>query len=185
MSDDTTTLEPPVTIESVVAELDHLTPALPMSTDAAPGIETSDRIVVFELCGAVYGCALEHVSEVQRIPAMTRLPNTPEWLFGVSNLRGEVVSIVDWRAFFDLPEAGVNPHRRVLILRSLQEDLRVGVIVDKLIGLRTSSELHPANSQSTGGIDRYLRGVSTIQALTIGLIDVEQWIASDELRQFG
>ena len=185
MSDDTFTLEPPDTIESVVAELDRLTPAMPLSADAVPRVETSDRIVVFELCGSVYGCSLEHVSEVQRIPAMTRLPNTPEWLCGVSNLRGEVVSIVDWRAFFDLPEAGVNPHRRVLILRSLQEELRVGVIVDKLIGLRTSGELHPASTHSSGGIDRYLRGVSTIQALTIGLIDVEQWIASDELRQFG
>ena len=185
MSNDTSTLEPPATIESVVAELDRLTPALPQSADAAPGVESSDRIVVFELCGSVYACALEHVSEIQRVPSMTRLPNTPDWLMGVSNLRGEVVSIVDWRAFFDMPEAGVNPHRRVLILRSLQEELRVGVIVDKLIGLRTSGERHPATSQSSGGINGYLRGICTIQALTIGLIDVEQWLSSDELRQFG
>lgn len=188
MSSVSSPLEPQITIESVVAELDRLTPAMAVESSPSPVESKSVRILVFELGGSVYGCPLEHAAEVQRLPAVTRLPHMPGWLNGVANLRGEVVSIVDLRAFFGLPAAAADPHRRLLILRSLTEDLRVGVIIDKLIGLRNQGELHSAHGARSRGasdaISDYLQGVCLVPPWTVGLLDVEKWLNSAELRQF-
>lgn len=184
MSTESSALDPLITIESVVAELDRLTPAMEVESSLPQAESKTTRILVFELGGSVYGCPLEHAAEVQRIPAVTRLPNMPSWLTGVANLRGEVVSIVDLRAFFDLPADAADPHRRLLILRSLTEEIRVGVIIDKLIGLRNQGELHAAHRPSDA-IAAYLEGVCVVPPWTVGLLDVEKWLNSDELRQFG
>jgi purine-binding chemotaxis protein CheW len=188
MSSESSTLDPQITIESVVAELDRLTPAMAVESSPSPAVSKSARILVFELGGSVYGCPLEHAAEVQRLPAVTRLPHMPGWLSGVANLRGEVVSIVDLRTFFDLPAAAADPHRRLLILRSLTEEMRVGVIIDRLIGLRNQGEVHSAHAtnarSSADAISPYLQGVCIVPPWTVGLLDVEKWLSSADLRQF-
>ncbi len=173
------------TVDAVVGEIDRLTPALVRAEHATEASREAGRVLVFELGGSTQACPLEHVAEVQRMPAVTALPNSPHWLSGVANLRGEVVSIVDLHSFFDLPAATSDSRRRVLILRSLKEDLRVGVIIDRLVGIRTQFEVQTGSiDSSTSEMNQYLSGVFVEDQKPIGVVDVERLLASPELRQF-
>ena len=80
--------------------------------------------------------AVEIVStpEVGYVPEITALPNLPNWAAGVSNVRGEIVSMVDLAVFLKYRERIEEPKRRRLIV--LQHgDMKAGIIVDAVFGI--------------------------------------------------
>jgi len=89
------------------------------------------KMVTFSLGGKDYGIDIMKVKEIAKYAQFTYVPNTPPYVRGVYNLRGEIISIVDLRIFFHLPvEKKINKAESVLILRL--EDYIIGVIVDSI-----------------------------------------------------
>jgi len=80
--------EPPLLLDDPLAEVDPGKPYLQ-----------------FILAGHDYAVGLTNVLEIGSPAAITPLPHVPEWLLGVSNLRGDILSVVDLRLFFGLPRA--------------------------------------------------------------------------------
>jgi purine-binding chemotaxis protein CheW len=89
------------------------------------------KMVTFSLGGKDYGIDIMKVKEIAKYAQFTYVPNTPPYVRGVYNLRGEIISIVDLRIFFHLPvEKKINKAESGLILRL--EDYIIGVIVDSI-----------------------------------------------------
>ena len=63
-----------------------------------------------------YGVEVLKVREIIRMPGITRMPNTPEYVEGIINLRGKVIPIISLRKRFGLVERENNSHTRIIIM---------------------------------------------------------------------
>lgn len=139
--------------------------------------EALTSLFVFGLAGARYGVRMSQVLEVQRVPATTKLPNVAPWSLGAANLRGDIVSVIDIRRFLNLPDVTAGERlQKLLVLRSLEQDLQVGLAVDRVFGLR---HVQPADIQPPSGhlpetIATYLMGTCEVDSQMVLVLDSEQ-----------
>lgn len=128
---------------------------------APAAADSEDRlsVVEFMLGYERYALATAWVREVVALRDITPLPGAPAFVAGLISVRGRVVSVVDLKAFFDLPAKGLPELNRVLVVGN--GDLEFGLLVDAVNGvseLRTR-ELQPALPTLTGVREEYLRGL--------------------------
>ena len=120
------------------------------------------RIEVIEFCLAYenYGIESSFVREVFPLTDLTRLPCTPAFVLGIINVRGEIVSVLDLKKFFDLPEKGLTDLNKVIILHS--DSMMFGILADVIIGARdvATSEIQPPLPTLTGVRAEYLMGIT-------------------------
>ncbi len=124
-----------------------------------PGEEL--EIVEFLLSREKYGVESRHVREVSPLRDYTPIPCAPPFVLGIVNVRGEILSIIDIRKFFDLPEQGLGDLNRVIILSS--GEMAFGILADAILGVRTIplEELNPPPPTFTGVRREYLKGIVT------------------------
>ena len=91
------------------------------------------RFFVFQLAERVYALPAETVAEVIRIPATARVPQAPQALIGIANLRGAVLPVVSLRALLDLKGEQGAASRAIV----LDVGPPVGIVVDAIDGLVT------------------------------------------------
>ncbi len=99
-------------------------------------------------------CAGEHwlvrladAAEVLAVPAITSVPLTKPWFSGVANIRGNLYSVVDFARFIGreaAPATPGNPNARLLVFGPRAGELRAGIVVERVLGLRNLGELAPA-----------------------------------------
>ncbi len=118
------------------------------------------EVVEFTLSYEQYGVESLYVREVYPLKEFTPVPCTPAFVLGIINLRGTILSILDLRKFFDLPETGLGDLNRVIVLSS--EDMEFGVLADTITGVRKvlRDGLQPPPPTFTGLRREYLKGVS-------------------------
>jgi purine-binding chemotaxis protein CheW len=117
------------------------------------------EVVEFVVASERYGLESRHVREVYPLRDLTVLPSVPSYVLGVINLRGKIVSVVDLKRFFELPEKGLSELNKVLIVAAAQMEL--GVLADTVVGLRRIPlrELQPSLPTLTEIRAEYLKGV--------------------------
>lgn len=147
-----------------------------------PGV----KHVLFVLNETRYAVPMENVLELQRLPRITPLPSVPAWLRGVTNLRGEVLSIVDLRSLLGLPAADTQVSQRLVVVRSMLEEIATGWIVDQVIGMRrlATEDLQPSSTLTTGASSRFVSGLVEYDGHPIAVLDVNRILSSPEMRQF-
>lgn len=118
-------------------------------------------VVEFLLSHERYAIESSCVREVCRLENLTPLPCTPAFVLGIVNLRGEILSVIDIRRFFDLPRTGLSDLNTVIILES--GDMVFGVLVDAILGVHSisSSDIQEALPTLTGIRKKYLKGIGT------------------------
>lgn len=140
------------------------------------------KMVTFSLAGKDYGIDIMKVKEIARFVNFTYVPNTPGFVRGVYNLRGEIISIIDLRALFNLPfqQRGSNEEESGLILR-LDSNL-IGVVVDKIdkvVGINSSAVQPP--HPIFGDINiKYISGVVENEGRLYIILDVERVLGKPE-----
>ena len=128
---------------------------------------------------------LERTLEIGHRPAITALPNLPEWLMGVSNIRGEIVSVVDLARFLDLAADRSKIGERFMLVHN--NSIKTGFIVDRITGLfhleTDYDRIQPDPNHSTG-ISSYVKGIVTLPEETLHILDIEALLASERLNCF-
>lgn len=126
-----------------------------------PAEEDGERLEVVEfLLGAErYAVEASFVREVHPLREVTHLPCTPPFVLGIMNLRGEVLSVLDLRSFFDLGE-GTAELSKVIVLRCAT--MEFGILADAVIGVRTilARGVQPSLATVAGIGADYLKGVT-------------------------
>lgn len=123
--------------------------------------------------------------EVVRFSDCTPVPGTPDFVVGVTNLRGEVVCVVDLRRFLGLPPRERSEAPRVIVLGGASPDL--GILVDDVFEVSTlrAREILPAPESTAAGRD-YVIGVTRDGAVVLGgealLRDPKLFIGQGEAR---
>jgi len=118
------------------------------------------ELVEFSLASERYGIESSNVREVYPLKELTPVPCTPPFVLGAINVRGQILSIIDIKKLFDLPEKGLTDLNKVIIVRT--EIMELGLLADAVLGVRLVSlqDLQPSLPTLTGIRADYLKGVT-------------------------
>jgi len=133
------------------------------------------EVVEFVLAYENYAIESEYISEVYQLKEFTPMPCTPNFVLGIINVRGRIVSIIDLKIFFGLPEKGIADFNKIIIISSNLNEF--GVVADSITGVRSIpiSAIQPSLPTLTGANEEYLKGVLEDR---IAVLDAEK-ILSD------
>ncbi|HUY14648.1 MAG TPA: chemotaxis protein CheW [Terriglobia bacterium] len=133
------------------------------------------EVVEFLLAYEHYAIESKYIREIHPLTELTPLPCTPPFLVGLINVRGQIVSIIDVKKFFDLPEKGLTDLNKVIIVQ--RDQMELGILADAVLGVRSIAleDLQPSLPTLTGIRAEYLRGVTSDPLV---VLDVEK-ILSD------
>jgi purine-binding chemotaxis protein CheW len=134
------------------------------------------EVVEFVLGPEHYGIESCHIREIHPLSEFTPLPCTPAFVLGLVNVRGQILSIIDIKKLFDLPEKGLTDLNKVIVVHA--NHMEVGILADAIVGVRSIAleELQPALPTLTGIRSEYLKGITKDPMV---VLDVEK-ILSDE-----
>lgn len=133
--------------------------ALAREPEKRPAAGENLEVVEFLLAEERYAIETRYVREVYPLKALTALPGTPPFVLGIINARGQIVSVIDIKKFFDLPAKGLTDLNKVIILRA--DAMELGILADQILGVRSMSrrDIQPPLPTLTGIRQEYLKGV--------------------------
>lgn len=150
-------------------------------------IEVNDPVlqwVTFHLDNEVYGINVMQVQEVLRSGEITPVPGTPDYVLGIINLRGNVVTIIDTRRRFGLPPKANDDFTRVIIFEV--NNHVIGMVVDsvaEVVYLR-QSEIESAPNVNNDDSARFIQGVRSSDDSLLILVDVNKFLSDKEIANF-
>ena len=131
------------------------------------------QLVVFKLGAENYAVSILQVQEIKRITDITRVPQTPDYIKGVMNLRGSVMPVVDLTKRLNLPKQEYTDDTRIIIVKL--DDLVVGMIVDAVLEVTALvKEQIERPDGMMGGVDaQVLDGVGKEEDRLLILLNLE------------
>ena len=136
------------------------------------------EVVEFVLAHERYAVETRYVREVYPLENLTPLPCTPAFVLGIVNLRGEILSVIDLKKFFELPEKGLTDLNKVIVLQS--GNMRFGILADAVAGVRRVPlvGIQPSLPTLTGVREAYLKGVTAERTV---VLDAEKLLADERI----
>lgn len=136
------------------------------------------EVVEFVLAHERYAIESHYVREVTPLENLTPLPCTPAFVLGIVNVRGEILSVIDLKKFFDLPEKGLTDLNKVIVLQS--GNMLFGILADVIAGVRCIplTGIQPSLPTLTGVREEYLKGVT---AERIVVLDAEKLLMDESI----
>jgi purine-binding chemotaxis protein CheW len=136
------------------------------------------EVVEFVLGPERYGIESSRIREIHPLNEFTPLPCTPAFVLGLVNVRGQILSIINIKKLFDLPEKGLTDLNKVIIVHA--HHMEVGILADAIAGVRSIApdELHPALPTLTGIRADYLKGITKDPMV---VLDVEKMLSDERI----
>ncbi|HHJ13778.1 MAG TPA: purine-binding chemotaxis protein CheW [Gammaproteobacteria bacterium] len=144
-----------------------------------------DQYLTFLLGGEEYGVDILRVQEIKGWDRVTPIPNTPEYMLGVINLRGAIVPVMDLRRRFGMPVSEFGPTTVVIVLRVCGEDRDriMGIVVDAVSDVYDipQEEFRPAPGNGNSTIMAAVTALATVNEHMVILLDIDRLLNSREL----
>ena len=147
------------------------------------------HLVTFRVGTELFGVPISTVQEIVRVPVIARIPQAPDFVKGVINLRGRVITVVDIRTRMgqaspaaDARDAEEQAKKaRVLVVEA--EGRLVGVIVDEVAEVLrlAAAQVDPPPPMVAGLSNQYLKGVGKLKDDLLILIEIEKVLTNDDL----
>jgi purine-binding chemotaxis protein CheW len=140
-----------------------------------------DRYLTFLLETDTYGIEVKYVTEIIGIQNVTEVPQFPEYVIGIINLRGNVIPVMDLRLRLKKEKREYND-RTCIIVAELSK-LTIGIIVDSVSEVLTISEqdiVSPPQISMNSATD-YLKGIGNVENGLILLLDCEALVSGNEI----
>jgi purine-binding chemotaxis protein CheW len=141
----------------------------------------ANEVLAFNLGGEEYGIDILKVQEIRGYEAVTRIANAPDFIKGVTNLRGVIVPIVDMRIRLGVGSPVYDSMTVVIILSILGRV--IGMVVDSVSDVITlkPEQIRPAPNMG-GSIDtEYLTGLATIDERMLILVNIERLMSGSDM----
>ncbi len=139
--------------------------------------------VTFQLGDETYGINVMQVQEVLRVSEIAPVPGAPDYVIGIINLRGNVVTVVDTRSRFGLPYKEPDDLSRIVIIEASEHV--IGILVDsvaEVVELRTD-EIEAAPNVGNEESARYIQGVSSRNGKLLILVDLNKLLSDEEIAE--
>jgi purine-binding chemotaxis protein CheW len=147
----------------------------------------SQSYLTFRLGGEEFAAHVNHVLNIIEAPTITRVPKSPDYMEGVTNLRGTVLPVVDLKKKFSMAETETRKASVVVVLETHAEDqaqpIYVGAVVDEVVAVH---ELDQANIQEPPSLGQqyqseFISGVVHIESQFIMILDVNKLFTNPEI----
>lgn len=181
-------------LNELIAEIDRET-AVPFDPatnieEISPkldGMPTSlqNQYILLALEKTLFALPLSSSLEIGRRPEITPLPNLPNWVLGISNIRGEIMSFINLKAFFGISSTGSIVGRRFIIIHN--QDMKVGIIVDRIMGILSLDQIDADLQDSPyreGEMANYIVEVAVLGENLTNLLDIDKLLSSPRMTGF-
>lgn len=143
------------------------------------------QYLTFMLAGEYYGVDILRVQEIKGWTQVTQIPNTPDYIQGVLNLRGTIVPIIDMRMRFSLEHEDYTPITVVIVLsvKCSSGDRVIGIVVDAVsdvLDVKTD-DIKPSPDFGTTVNTEFISGLTVVGEQIATLLDVDKMLSMDEL----
>ena len=141
----------------------------------------SNQILVFKINNELYGIDILKVQEILNFIQPTPIPNCPDYLKGIINLRGTIILVIDLRARFHFEEP-MNPDNCVIVVVAIGNK-KYGLVVDSVSDVLTINEDDiQEDIDINSGIDnRYITGLVKANEQMIILVNIDKVFMKNEL----
>jgi len=143
------------------------------------------KYLTFILDNEEYGIALLKVKEIIGMMPITSVPQTPEYVKGVINLRGKVIPVSDLRLRFEMPPAEYNERTCIIVVEIQGEEttIQVGIVVDAVSEVMNikAEEVEEAPSFGTKVETDYILGMANMEGQVKILLDIDRVLTSEAI----
>jgi len=140
--------------------------------------KTTDQIVVFTLDELLYALPLPAVVKVIHAVEIRHLPEAPEIISGIINVKGRIIPIADIRKRFGLAVHEIDPDDRLIIADTGKR--QVAILVDTVTGIRDLAPGQLKQVKETLPFAEHLKGVAKVDDELILIYDLEQFLSLEE-----
>ena len=156
------------------------------ATTSKPSVE--DEVfqrVTFQLEHETYGINVMQVQEILRYSEIAAVPGAPDYVLGIINLRGNVVTVIDTRSRFGLMPSEITDNSRIVIIEA--EKQVIGILVDSVaeVVYLKKSEMEPAPHVGTEESSQFIQGVTNREDGLLILVDLNKLLSEDEWDELG
>ena len=160
----------------------------PSATKAVSDDASANEFLTFTLGDEEYGVDILKVQEIRGYDTVTKIPDAPDYLKGVINLRGTIVPVIDLRIKFKLGKVEYNSFTVMIILNIAKRV--VGIVVDGVsdvmqLGaeqIRPPPEFNAGEGHaSTSGASHFITGLGTFDNRMLILVDIEKLLRSQDM----
>jgi len=137
-----------------------------------------NQIVIFQLSGEEYAVDITQSKQIIKLSKITPVPNTPDYVRGVINLRGQIIPVIDLKRRFFLQGSGEKERIITVEVR----DILIGLLVDNIkevLWYDVEGELEPAPEVIGGVKQEFVKGIVKRGERLIVLIDLEELLFED------
>jgi purine-binding chemotaxis protein CheW len=143
------------------------------------------QLVSFRLDQEEYGIEITHVREIILLGAITRVPQTPDYVKGLINLRSTVIPVIDLRIRFGLPECQATDASRIMVVNVGGKT--IGIVVDavsEVLRVSTDQIAPPPPTVVNLGTE-YITGLVKLEKQMLILLDIDRVLGPDEREALG
>lgn len=136
----------------------------------------------FRIGKEMYAIGIEHIVEIVEMQKITEVPDLPEYVKGVINLRGNVIPVLDVRIRFKLQPREYDDRTCNIIINL--NNTKIGLIVDTVqeaLTIMPENISPPPNFKTASGKERYISGMGKVEEEVVILLNVEKILYGEEL----
>lgn len=139
----------------------------------------NNKFLLFKIADEIYGIEISIVQEIINVVPITQVPSTPNFLKGIINLRGDVLSIVDVRIRFMMEEREYDDQTCIIVVE--QNGEKIGIVVDQVHEVKyiPKAKLTPPPSAKLAYQNQFIRSLGHVDDEVVLLIDAEDLLHHD------
>lgn len=138
---------------------------------------SSEQLVVFQLRNEEYALSISKVKEIIRYNGATKLPDTPDYLEGIINLRGKVIPVVDLARRFGLTREKQDGVQALIVEAAGRE---VGVVVDQVTEVLRLDDSDIELPQAACRTGEFLRGIGKVEKRLLIILELDRLFSEEE-----
>lgn len=148
-----------------------------------------NQYLTFILADEEYGVDILRVQEIRGWDKVTPIPNVPNYVKGVVNLRGTIVPIIDLRERFDMDNLAYGPTTVVIVVKveGAEKQRVMGIVVDAVSDVYNIAEEEIKPPPDFGGVISidFLKGLATVGDKMVSVLNIDQLINIGVLNELG
>ena len=144
------------------------------------------EVTEFRLASETYAIESAFVREVYPLKDFTPLPGAPPFVLGIVNVRGQILSVVDLKKFFNLPDKGIGELNKVIIIRD--DRMEFGILADAVLGMVSIwlEAIQPPLPSEAGIGAEFLKGVTGERVILLDAVKIlgdERIVVHEDVEQ--
>ena len=150
-----------------------------LNTDIEVEDTIKDQYLTFEIADEDYGVEIANVKEIIPIQPITRVPDMPNFVEGITNLRGDLIGVLDVRKRFGMPPKEYDEATCIIVI--FYSDYLLGLIVDAVKETATIQEnmIAPPPNAKLRFSNQYIRNIGRVGDSVKLLMDIERFLAQE------